>query len=501
MLHLIYKTSKRAQRRDKGHTFIMSLTESRLQRLLVVRDKEESKGRGVYTRAPAQFRDTVMDTHKSSGVEDFGPRVLPEKKLGYTTRITSATSGFAGLTKNQLAATAAMTRTTRVLPDGEYRSVFRPTPEQEVVCGAAKERRGNVATSEWALLDTLGVQMFLDERDQKQRALRSAQDGQRAYLDKQMAEVEAAKAAELAAKAKERETVLATLVKHKEEEKAAKEAARQANLKIKADREAMLVESRAQRAAALDAKRTEEAKLLATAHAKLDAERAAAAARAAAEKAAMEKTMTDNAARLAARKEAEALERQQDEELMRQTLLTLERQEREREAATKSFHAMIEARASRAGQKAVEENRARQEREERLMKEAEIVAAKRDADKVAAQEAKKAKQRAELAAAREDYLKLKATRIQEAKDEAARLKLDAEAKAAAEKEAEERKMAAIRERTMATKRFVAGQMTETVSRSKVDDVFMTEAERKLNKRLIEQAKAVVQEPKQYSVRL
>ena len=67
----------------------------------------------------------------------------------------------------------------------------------------------------------------------------------------------------------------------------------------------------------------------------------------------------------------------------------------------------------------------------------------------------------------QDYLKLKASRIQEAKDEAARLKADAEAKAAAEKEAEERKMAAIRERTMVTKRFVAGQMTETVSRAKV----------------------------------
>ena len=38
-------------------------------------------------------------------------------------------------------------------------------------------------------------------------------------------------------------------------------------------------------------------------------------------------------------------------------------------------------------------------------------------------------------------------------------------------------------------------------RVQVDDVFMTEAERKLNRRLLDQAKAVVQEPKQYSVRL
>ena len=68
-------------------------------------------------------------------------------------------AGSGRLTKNQLAATAALTRTARVLPDGEYRSVFRPTPEQELVCGAAKERRGNIATSEWALLDTLGVQV------------------------------------------------------------------------------------------------------------------------------------------------------------------------------------------------------------------------------------------------------------------------------------------------------------------------------------------------------
>ena len=44
---------------------------------------------GVYARAPALFRDTAMDTHKSSAQEDFGPRIVPEKKLGYTTRITS----------------------------------------------------------------------------------------------------------------------------------------------------------------------------------------------------------------------------------------------------------------------------------------------------------------------------------------------------------------------------------------------------------------------------
>ncbi len=46
-----------------------------------------------YTRAPAMFRDTVMDTHKGTAAEDFGLRVVAEKKLGYTIRTTSAAPG------------------------------------------------------------------------------------------------------------------------------------------------------------------------------------------------------------------------------------------------------------------------------------------------------------------------------------------------------------------------------------------------------------------------
>lgn len=71
----------------------------------------------------------------------------------------------------------------------------------------------------------------------------------------------------------------------------------------------------------------------------------------------------------------------------------------------------------------------------------------------------------------------------------------------AEKEAAERQMAGMRERATATKRFVAGQAAAVAERAKTDDIFMSEQERLLNKRLLEQAVATVQRPMQYSVKL
>lgn len=61
---------------------------------------------------------------------------------------------------------------------------------------------------------------------------------------------------------------------------------------------------------------------------------------------------------------------------------TLEQQERDREAALVAFHASIEARAAKAGAIAVAENRAREEREERLMRQSEERAARDAAEKV-----------------------------------------------------------------------------------------------------------------------
>lgn len=49
----------------------------------------------------------------------------------------------------------ALQRTSQMAGQGEVRTVFMPTAEQMPVCAAAGERRGNVANSEWALLDTL----------------------------------------------------------------------------------------------------------------------------------------------------------------------------------------------------------------------------------------------------------------------------------------------------------------------------------------------------------
>lgn len=134
-------------------------------------------------RRPAQFRETLRDTHKTMPAEDFGPST---RGLGLGTGTAgsrsqggshSARGPGAGAGRSQSLGRAG-TRTRNAhsaLPFGpeatEFRSVFKPRPDQEHVCSMAREHRDRIAKSEWALLDTLEVQMYLDEKAARARQI------------------------------------------------------------------------------------------------------------------------------------------------------------------------------------------------------------------------------------------------------------------------------------------------------------------------------------------
>ncbi|PNW87427.1 hypothetical protein CHLRE_02g145850v5 [Chlamydomonas reinhardtii] len=468
------------------------------EKLMTIKAMEEAKGRSQHARAPAIFRDTALDTHKSIQPEYFGPSTVPEKKE-FSTRLSSGRTR--SVTKHQRAAMEALQRTSQMAGQGEVRTVFMPTAEQMPVCAAAGERRGNVANSEWALLDTLEVNLYLNEKDARLRSQKAVQQTQRAILDTQVGMLAQAKLAAETAKAAERVELLATVAAHQAEERQRAEEQRAALTRLRTDREAMLAETRVQREAALSRKREEEAKLVAAAQAQLEADRQAAARKAAELKEQAAKTMADNEARLVARKAAEAAQRVADAETTKRMIEMAEAQDRARDRNMKSFHDMIQARARGVGQKAVDDRRDRLEREERLIAEAERAAAQREAERAAAEAERKARLKSDLVSGNEALKRAKAEKLAVEREAEARERAAAEQRVLAEKEAAERQMAGMRERATATKRFVAGQAAAVAERAKTDDIFMSEQERLLNKRLLEQAVATVQRPMQYSVKL
>ena len=68
----------------------------------------------------------------------------------------------------------------------EYKSVFQPRPGQEHVCGLSTGHRTKVADSEWALLDTLDVQMCNDDRERREALAHTRAAEQRGHLDRQV---------------------------------------------------------------------------------------------------------------------------------------------------------------------------------------------------------------------------------------------------------------------------------------------------------------------------
>ena len=121
--------------------------------------------------------------------EYFGPSpdLLPpghKPPADYLSMLKTARTAKAG--RRGSAGPMHGTTTTQGGGPAEYRSVFRPRPGQEHVCGLTTAHRSKVAASEWALLDTLDVQMTNDDKERRERLVHTRAEEQRAHLDRQV---------------------------------------------------------------------------------------------------------------------------------------------------------------------------------------------------------------------------------------------------------------------------------------------------------------------------
>ncbi|GAX78303.1 hypothetical protein CEUSTIGMA_g5745.t1 [Chlamydomonas eustigma] len=478
----------------------MPLDEQRTKYLLGVLAKENSKT-GTFRRTPAVFREMQMDTHKTMPAENFGPSpdLLPAN--------FKSSPDYLSMMKTDRA--AAKTRRTRAnsarhasLGNGEpvqYSSVFRPRPDQEHACHLTTQHRQEIANSEWALLDTLEAHMTNQAREHRHRVVATKAARQRGHLDAQVRDRETILQKESNLRAQEAAILEGEIAACKADEAAAKEALRQQNLKIKADRLSQLEATRQAKQAAEQHRRAEEAKTLAQTKAMLEAEQAAAAAKADVLRLAAACTRQENEEKIRAKKEANEYLKKRDTDLMKANIELLEKQDAEREAAQKAFQESIAARVRGAGTKALDDNRALLERENRLIKQFEEQKEREAQARAQYEKEKRERQKHDLLQARQDHLDLKEQRAAAARDEMNRLRDMAEAKAREEAEAEARKMAGIRARAVNTKDFLSTQITNKEMKSVVDGVGMSEHERRLNKKLLEHASRIVGHPQQLTV--
>lgn len=178
-----------------------------------------------------------LDTHKTMPAENFGPSpdLLPanfQPPPDYLSMLKTSRAA----TKGRRAASAGRTRPTDAEAPLEYSSVFRPRPGQEHVCGLTTMHRSKVASSEWALLDTLEVQMINEDKDRRAKLAAERAARTRAQLDHQMAEKELQARAEAAELRREAELLASEVAATKADEAARAEAQRLKNLKAKAER-------------------------------------------------------------------------------------------------------------------------------------------------------------------------------------------------------------------------------------------------------------------------
>lgn len=467
------------------------LTDERTRHLLTVLAKENSKT-GAYRASPAKFRETALDTHKSSPAEDFGPSpdLLP---AGFTGSADYLSMMKTQRTQTRSKSTSLPSVYNQTIPADQiqYASVFKPRPEQEHACSLAREHRDKMKNSEWALLDTLEVELFNNEKEWRQRMKAANCNTVKKQLDAQVTARLRNEEKERVMAAREEELVRAEVeanlaeVARKEQEK------RERNVKLRVERLGMLNEAREQKAFARDSRRAEEAQMLADIQARLEQEKQHAAIKAEERRKAAEISRAENDARIQALKNAKAQQALLEQEMVREGLRLAEKQAQDREEANRLFKENIEKRVRGAGQKVLEDNRAMIEREERLMKQMEEKMEAAAQAKERAQKEKKQREKEMLLKARQDALSLKEQKALAAKVEVMTMREVADQQARDAQEAQDRKMAAIRERALGNQTFLRTQMDVKEQVNVEEFVGMSEAERQLNARLLKQAVKVV----------
>eukprot|EP00877_Chromochloris_zofingiensis_P006962 jgi/Chrzof1/2519/Cz11g18180.t1 len=443
--------------------------------------------------SPAKFRETQLETHRTLPPEDL--KLKPHTiRANYASRTSSTQSKR----RTRCAANSQSGTTEFDQPaTSEYRSTFKPSPEQQHVSELASTRRALKTGSEWALLDQLETSMAVAEVEARRQAKLHQQHEQSQYLAQQVAAHERERAAANAAKAAALAEVVASVDAYHREEEVKEAQVREKHLKLKADREVQAAAVEAERRRKEAKRAREEAAALESIRRQLEAARAAQARKQAEAAAAMAKTLAENEAHIAARRQAENEQKKRDEALMQETIRTLEKQEHDREAALEAFHASIAARAAHVGEIAVAANNARQEREDRLIKQSEERALQQQQEKIGAEKVKREQMAAELCTAAAEASSAKQAALQQRQEEQAQLRAEMEAELAEFKLTEALTAEQRRKRNQQHHAALHAQIADMERRMVADDIGMDDRERALNARLLQQAKTAMAALKQY----
>eukprot|EP00775_Hariotina_reticulata_P003256 gene3256-3534_t len=304
------------------------------------------------------------------------------------------------------------------------------------------------ASSEWALLNKLEHSIVVEQDAARLAARLQEQQRQRRSLAAQVAEHEVARKAADAVKAADLAAAVSDITAFQAEEAAKAEAAAAVADRLRKDRQRQMAAAQAARTRAADKKAREEAALL--------------------------------TAIIATVKLPRPLCLPPDWDCNR----TLQKQDEAHEAALKAFHDSVAARAVQAGAAAVAENRSRQEREDRLVAASEARAQAEAEAKRAAEVAKRAAMAADLKESAAAAAAARAAAQQVAQAAQTRARADIEADLQHFQHAERLTEQHRRERNLDYRRALEQQIAEDEARAVLDDVFMAEKERELNRQLV-----------------
>jgi len=461
--------------------------------MLGIMANEHSK-QGTVRREPAKFRETALDTHKASPAEDWGPSpdLLPAGYAPPPDYLTMLkTQRMARKSARSLPHLAGSMHGVVPPEQVQHASVFVPRPDQAHACATARTHREKVANSEWALLDTLEVELYNNEKAWREKMKEQTAAEQRACLDRQVQE---RKLQEEAARQERLNDAL--LVNTQIERDAAAKAVKERELAVKnaqlrRDRLSDMAAAQAARDDAVESKRREEAAMLSDIKVRLEQEKVLAAERLEQVRRQAAQAKLDNERRIQAKSAALQMQRQADDAMIKDGIRLAEETDRRRQEERAQFKAMIEARMKGAGQKALDDKRVMIEREERLMRDRMEKMELEEQAKERARADKKDAHKRMLQESRALCVAAKERDAAVAKMETLAMKEMLDARMRAEQEAEDRKMAALRARAKDNQEFLRAQAEGVEARTAEEFVGMSSAERQLNRRLLKQAQKMV----------
>eukprot|EP01023_Acetabularia_acetabulum_P002831 TRINITY_DN11212_c0_g1_i3.p2 TRINITY_DN11212_c0_g1~~TRINITY_DN11212_c0_g1_i3.p2 ORF type:complete len:493 (-),score=106.33 TRINITY_DN11212_c0_g1_i3:109-1587(-) len=356
------------------------------------------------------------------------------------------------------------------------------------------KNRQNRSSSEWALLDTLEVQMYNNERDQFKQSIEDNQHNTKEYLSSQMEVINRKKRAEEEQKVRDKQRIELAMEKYELENKEVEKKQREKNIKMKKERTEQIQEFREKKEAQNRRRILEDKEQLKAIQKALENEKQEKAQKQIEFQNQVIETQRDNQQRLDAKKLAQEIEKKEDQKLMEEYLKTLEKQEKERQDKLEAFQKTIAERSEKAGRMAVAEAAEKAEVEEQLLKKFEIDQENKIKQQLQAKKQAHDKLMQECDEQRKNQLEIK-RKLKEDRNREDAL-TGAAYKALSEREILEDKEAIENERlkNMEHQKQVVRQIQEREERDVLDDIYMTRNERKLNAKLLHQAKAMVRAP-------